>query len=224
MVLPLPADEGLEASSLVRVQQRITTPTEAYGAIQTGQLLAETYAQIVDSDTIRRRIFSIVQGTIPNDTGQIAITASPVQRLDLLRISVRGPDPARGRDRRERRARALAGFIRQTGTLRDQIVPIDRAELPRTAVSPRLKLDLALAVLLGLIFNSALALVLELVGDRVRHPEELEELFGLPVLATVPSVKLRPAPPEIRGRTAVAFLNEASSRVSQPAREGGNVS
>ena len=166
----------------------------------------------------------IVQGTIPNDTGQIAIAASPVQRLDLLRISVRGPDPAEDAIVANAAPRALAAFIRQTGTLRDQIVPIDRAELPQTAVSPRMKLDLALAVLLGLIFNSALALVLELVGDRVRHPEELEDLFGLPVLATVPSVKLRSAPPEVRGRTTVAFLNEASSRASQPRERGGNVS
>lgn len=210
-----------QATALVRIQQRITTPTEAYGAIQTGQLLAETYAQIVQADTVRQRIFALVRNRIPTDNGQIGIGASPVNRLDLLQISARGPDPVQVALVANAAPRALAAFIRETGTSRDQIVPIDRANVPTKPVAPRLKLDLALAVLLGLIFNSALALVLELVGDRVRQPEELEELFGLPVLATIPSVKLRSAPADRTGPTTVAFLNDLGSRSSTRRAGGG---
>jgi capsular polysaccharide biosynthesis protein len=212
-----------QATAVVRIQQRITTPTEAYGAIQTGQLLAETYAQIVQSGTVRRRIFALVRNRIPTDNGQIRVGASPVNRLDLLQISVRGPDPAQVALVANVTPRALAGFIRETATLRDQIVPIDGAEVPTKPVAPRLKLDLALAVLLGLIFNSALALVLELVGDRVRQPEEFEELFGLPVLATIPSVKLRSASAGGAGSTTVAFLNDLGSRSSTRRAGGSNV-
>jgi capsular polysaccharide biosynthesis protein len=212
-----------QATSLVRIQQRITTPTEAYGAIQTGQLLAETYAQIVPADTVRRRIFALVKNEIPTDTGQISIGAAPVQRLDLLQISAKGPDPVQAALVANAAPRALAAFIRETGTSRDQIVPIDRASVPTKAVSPRIKLDLALAILLGLIVNSALALVLELVGDRVRQPEELEDLFGLPVLATIPSVKLRSAPADRTGSSTVAFINDLGSRSTTRRAGGRNV-
>ena len=56
-----------QATSLVRIQQRVANPTEAFGALQTGQLLAETYAKIVETDTVRRRIFAIV-GTVSPPT------------------------------------------------------------------------------------------------------------------------------------------------------------
>jgi protein tyrosine kinase modulator len=212
-----------EATALVRIQQRITTPTEAYGAIQTGQLLAETYAQIVQADTVRQRIFALVRKQIPIDTGQIQIGGLPVNRLDLLRISARGPDPNQAALVANAVPRALAAFIRETGTSRDQIVPIDRADVPAKPVAPRMKLDVALAILLGLIVNSALALVLELVGDRVRQPEEFEDLFGLPVLATIPSVKLRSPSAEPAAATSVTFLNDLGSRPSTRRAGGRNV-
>jgi capsular polysaccharide biosynthesis protein len=211
-----------EATSIVRIQQRISSPTEAYGAIQTGQLLAQTYAQIVPADVIKNRIFTTVANSISTDPTEIEIAAVPVERLDLLQITARGPDPVDVALVANAAPRALAAFIRETEKSRDQVVPINRATVPTTPVAPRMKLDLALAIMLGLIINSALALVLELVGDRVRQPEELEELFGLPVLATIPSVKLRSAPTERTGST-VAFINDLGSRSATRRAGGRNV-
>jgi capsular polysaccharide biosynthesis protein len=209
------------ATSLVRVQQRITSPTEAYGALQTGQLLAETYAKIVEADTVRRRIFSLIHARIRTDTGAIRIQASPVNQLDLLKISALSSNPQDAALVANAAPRALRNFIRETGTLRDQIVLVDQAAVPTKPVAPHVKRSVALALLLGLIFNSALALVLELLGDRVREPDELERLFGLPVLATVPSVKLRIPPDQQAGSTTTTA--EVRSRPITRT-EGGNVS
>jgi capsular polysaccharide biosynthesis protein len=205
------------ASSLVRVQQRITSPTEAYGALQTGQLLAETYAKIVEADTIRQRIFSLVHAQIPRDTGVIRIQASPVNQLDLLKISGLSSNPKDAALVANAAPRALRNFIRETGTLRDQIVLVDQAVVPRTPVAPHVKRSVALALLLGL------ALVLELLGDRVREPDELERLFNVPVLATVPSVKLRAAPENARRAGPISVPADVRS-LPITWTEGGNVS
>jgi capsular polysaccharide biosynthesis protein len=209
------------ATSLVRVQQRITSPTEAYGALQTGQLLAETYAKIVEADTVRRRIFSLVHARIPTDNGAIRIQAAPVNQLDLLKISGLSSNPQDAALVANAAPRALRNFIRETGTLRDQIVLVDQAAVPTKPVAPHVKRSVALALLLGLIFNSALALVLELLGDRVREPDELERLFGLPVLATVPSVKLR-IPPDQHAGSPSTTAEVRSRPITRT--EGGNVS
>jgi capsular polysaccharide biosynthesis protein len=212
-----------QATSLVRVQQRITSPTEAYGALQTGQLLAETYAKIVEADTVRTRIFKLVHNQIPTDDGSIKINATPVSQLDLLNISAQSSDPAKAALIANAAPDALRNFIKETGTLRDQIVSVDRATVPSSPVAPHVKRSVLLAILLGLIFNSALALVLELVGDRVRDPVELERLFGLPVLATVPSVKLRMPGSENRsGPTSVK--GPGRTRTLKRAESSGNVS
>jgi capsular polysaccharide biosynthesis protein len=213
-----------QATSLVRVQQKITNPTEAYGALQTGQLLAETYAKIVEADSVRTRIFANLRDQIPADDGTIKIDAKPVNQLDLLNISAQSPDPADAALVANAAPKALRQFIRQTGTLRDQIVSVDQATIPSKPVAPHVKRSVALAILLGLIFNSALALVLELLGDRVRDPVELEGLFGLPVLATVPSVKLKVGGGENRSGPTASVKGNGRSRTLRRAESSGNVS
>lgn len=213
-----------EATSLVRVQQKIANPTEAYGALQTGQLLAETYAKIVEADSVRTRIFSLLHDQIPVDNGSIKINATPVSQLDLLNISAQSPNRDDATLVANAAPTALRQFIRATGTLRDQIVSVDRAVVPTSAIAPHVKRSVLLALLLGLIFNSALALVLELVGDRVRDPVELEGLFDLPVLATIPSVKLQISRSDRSGPTSVKEVDKDKARTLRRAESGSNVS
>jgi len=179
-----------EATSLVRVQQSVTSPTEAFVALQTGERLARTYAKIATT----RAVASAIEGELAPEVrlGEIAekISATQVDDLDLLAISARGPDPLRAQLIANAAPSALRHVIRQTGTLRDNITVIQRAGLPVSPVSPNLKLNLALALLCGLIFNAGLALLLDALGDRVSDPDELERMTGIPVLATVPTLRL----------------------------------
>jgi len=55
-----------------------------------------------------------------------------------------------------------------------------------------LPLKLAIALVLGLIFNGALALLIELFRDRLPEPDELGQELGHPVLATIPGLRLHP--------------------------------
>ncbi|MEX2556602.1 MAG: GNVR domain-containing protein, partial [Actinomycetota bacterium] len=86
---------------------------------------------------------------------------------------------------------ALRKFITETGTLRDQIVVVDRATAPSAPVLPRTTLTVAIAIMLALLFNAALALAREFFADRLPEVDAWEERFGRPVLATVPSLNLK---------------------------------
>ena len=59
---------------------------------------------------------------------------SPVQGLDMLTISARSPDPLTAERIANAAPLALESFIRQTGTMRDQITLIQRANLPTASV------------------------------------------------------------------------------------------
>ena len=43
------------ASSLIRVQQRVTSANDIYGALQTGERLARTYAEIASTSSVARQ-------------------------------------------------------------------------------------------------------------------------------------------------------------------------
>lgn len=183
-----------EASALIRIQQRATSPAEAYGALgslELGKRLAQTYAAIVQTGSTYNRVAKALDGQVaPNE---ISIRASPVGDIELLRISARSERPAAAALVANATTVALRQFIKETGTLRDQIVVVDRAGIPNTPVAPRPKLTVAIAVLIALMFNCALALALEFFADRLPGIDEWEEKLGRPVLATVPTLHLKPA-------------------------------
>jgi hypothetical protein len=56
-----------------------------------------------------------------------------------------------------------------------------------------LPLKLTIALLVALIFNGALALLIELFRDRLPEAEQLGPDVGAPVLATIPTLRLHTA-------------------------------
>jgi capsular polysaccharide biosynthesis protein len=183
------------ASALVRVQQTITDPAEAFGALQTGGRLARTYASIARTDTIARKIYADLDEKVPFPEINRHISARQVEDLELLWITARSRNPERARLIAEAAPRALRSFIEETGTLRDQVITVQAPSRPGHPSSPNVRMNVIIAVVLGLIFNGGLALLIEVLRDRVGTTEELETLAGRPVLTTVPLLDLkRPSP------------------------------
>lgn len=198
-----------EATSLVRVQQKIATANDAFGALEAGTRLAQTYAAIVKTDSMKSRASLALGGAVARD--EISISAKPVADLELLEISARSESPREAALVANAATLALRAFINDTGTLRDQMVVVDRASVPTTFVSPRVALTVALAVLLGLLLNCALALLAEYLADPLPGSSEMEPVFGLPVLAAIPplsfpktTVIVTPLPAQAGGVTARA--------------------
>jgi len=63
---------------------------------------------------------------------------------------------------------------------------VDRALIPGAPSEPLIGRILMLALMLGLGAGAAAAYVLELFDDRVRSPEDIEQLCGLPTLGIIP--------------------------------------
>lgn len=66
---------------------------------------------------------------------------------------------------------------------------VDQADLPRKPSSPRILLNLAIALVAGLGLGAGLAFALEQIDEAVADPAEIERRLGLPLLGSVPKVK-----------------------------------
>jgi capsular polysaccharide biosynthesis protein len=126
----------------------------------------------------------------PMKVSQVHLSSSPVQDLDLLTVA------ARSRNRRNATVAAnaapwaLRAFIRRAGSSSEKIVTVKAATTPSSPISRQLPLKIAIALMVALIFNGALALLLELFRDRLPEPDELGQEVGVPVLATIPALRL----------------------------------
>ena len=63
---------------------------------------------------------------------------------------------------------------------------IDRAETPRSPVSPNKKLNLIMALIVGIFGGVGLCFFLEYLDNTVKGPEDVEKLAGLPSLGVIP--------------------------------------
>jgi capsular polysaccharide biosynthesis protein len=172
-----------EASTLVRIQS---------SSLQDSQELARAYSEIIDSGALDSRVRRLVAGRIPRqDASRVRLNARPVEGIELLWISARNDDRERAAIVANAASLSLRGFVRDTSRFLDRVVIVKAATPPTSAVEPRTGLNVAIALALGLIFNSALALFFEMFRDRLPEPEELGQAVGYPVLATIPSLRLR---------------------------------
>ncbi|MEM9553878.1 MAG: polysaccharide biosynthesis tyrosine autokinase [Acidobacteriota bacterium] len=79
----------------------------------------------------------------------------------------------------------------QTSRSESNVRIVDRAVVPSGPFRPSLQGDLSKALVLGLMLGVGFVFVLEFFDRTVKTPEELEALFGLPVLAVIPDINER---------------------------------
>lgn len=230
-----------EASTLVRVQQPIRA--DPVGSLQAGQELAQTYAEIIGAGGLDTQIRAALRqrGTTAPASG-LGVSASPVQNLALLWISAKSDSPVAAARVANAVPVALRGFVRSSGAT-DRISVVKRASVPSSPVSPNRVLDLVLAVALGLVFNGALALLVEVFSDRLPDIDDLEETFGYPVLGTIPALDLvalnpasrpltpgrpppagTPGPVEYERKGSIEYVHQGSIEYEMPETEPGEES
>jgi capsular exopolysaccharide synthesis family protein len=66
---------------------------------------------------------------------------------------------------------------------------VDRASLPILAIKPNVKLNLLLAIAVGLLGGIGCAFLSEYFADTITNPEEISERFQIPILGIIPQVK-----------------------------------
>ncbi|MEQ8409968.1 MAG: polysaccharide biosynthesis tyrosine autokinase [Erythrobacter sp.] len=72
----------------------------------------------------------------------------------------------------------------QSGT----VLPLDRAAVPKSPVSPKLLRNLTVSFVIGLAIAGGLALAREIFIDQLRRAEDIEERLGIPFLGLTPLV------------------------------------
>ena len=66
---------------------------------------------------------------------------------------------------------------------------LDEAVVPQNPSSPNIKRNVVIGFVLGGVLISILVILSEVLDDRVKKPEDVEEVMGITLLGVIPSVK-----------------------------------
>ncbi|PNH85292.1 polysaccharide biosynthesis tyrosine autokinase [Arthrobacter sp. AFG20] len=167
-----------------------------YESVAKSRLVADRVIASLDLKTTADALLGAISVKVPLDTAEIRVTAQ-------------SPDPGTAQRVADAWVNGLAAEVRaiETATRPDDatawpggpastsasdpapavsILPLGKAVLPSTPVSPNVRLSLALGAFCGLGLGLAYAVVRCHLDRRIRNSTEIERLFGVPVIGTLP--------------------------------------
>ncbi|HFI0164060.1 TPA: YveK family protein [Streptococcus suis] len=153
--------------------------------LQAGTYLVKDYKEIILSQDVLTKVQTEL-GILDSITDKISVSIPVDTRI--VSITVRDADPNEAaRIANSLRTAAAQKIIEVTKvndvTTLEEAVPTDEPSTPRT------KRNLAIGFLAGGLLAVGLVLVFEVLDDRVKRPQDIEEVMGLTLLGVVPDSK-----------------------------------
>ena len=153
--------------------------------LQVGSFLVKDYKEIILSQDVLKNVTTTL-GITEDIKGKITVTIPTDTRI--LSITVRDSDP--------NQAATIANTLRDEATKRiievtkvSDVTTLEAAMPAENPSTPQTKRNLVLGFVAGAFLAIALVLVLEVLDDRVKRPQDIEEGLGMTLLGVVPDAE-----------------------------------
>nr|AOP03342.1 Chain length determinant protein Wzd [Streptococcus suis] len=153
--------------------------------LQAGTYLVKDYKEIILSQDVLTQVATELN---LNENLKEKVSISIPVDTRILSISVRDADP----NEAARIANSLRTFAAQKiveVTKVSDVTTLEEAVPAEEPTTPNTKRNTILGLLAGGALATALVLVMEVLDDRVKRPQDIEEVMGLTLLGVVPDSK-----------------------------------
>ena len=154
--------------------------------VQLGTLLVKDYKEIILSNSVMSDVVAKNKLQIP--PGELAkkISVDAPKDTRIISITVTDKDPQKARDLANAVREVSADKIKEVTKIED-VTTLEQAEAALTPSSPNVFKNSVLAALLGFILAVGGVVLIELMDDRIKRPEDIEETMNLVLLGVIPS-------------------------------------
>ena len=154
--------------------------------LQAGSYLVKDYKEIITTKDVSQQVIDEEKLTMSAEELLEKMTVDIPVDTRIISINVEDGDP--------REAARIANALRVVSSEKikavtkvDNVEEVDPAEAPTEPSSPNIKRNVALGFLIGGFLAVATILVREVLDDRIKRPEDIEEVLGLPLIGVVPN-------------------------------------
>lgn len=155
--------------------------------LQAGSYLVKDYQEVITSNEVLSSVIdkeklsltpnelsSMISVTIPTDTRVISISVEDDNAQEATTIA--------------NTVREVAAEKIKAVTKVDDVTTLEAAEVPKEPSSPNIKRNTLIGVIAGGVLAVISIIILEVLDDRVRRPEDIEEVLGMTLLGVVPDI------------------------------------
>ena len=156
--------------------------------LQAGSYLVKDYREIILSQNVLSQAIEELKLDMTPAELSKKISVSVPTDTRILSITARDGDP--------KEAARIANGLRNVAaekiisvTKVSDVTTLDEAEVPQSPSSPNIRRNVLLGFIAGVGLMVVLMVVVEVLDDRVKRPEDIEELMGFTLLGVVPDIK-----------------------------------
>jgi len=157
-----------------------------YTELMAGTLLVKDYREFAKSALVTNEVTKQLnlQGV---KSAQLASKISVDSKNDtrIIQITVENADPKLAKDIANKVAEVFTQKVVNIMKV-ENIQIIDSAQLPAAPVKPNKKLNVAIALLLGLMLGGGIVFLIEYLDNTVKTPEDVKKVTDLSVLGVIP--------------------------------------
>ena len=156
--------------------------------LQAGSYLVKDYREIILSQNVLSQAIEELKLDLTPAELSKKISVSVPTDTRILSITAKDGDP--------KEAARIANGLRNVAAAKiisvtkvSDVTTLDEAEVPQSPSSPNIRRNVLLGFIAGAGLMVVLMVVVEVLDDRVKRPEDVEELMGLTLLGVVPDIK-----------------------------------
>ena len=156
--------------------------------LQAGAYLVKDYREIILSQDVLEKV--VAEQKLPMDAKTLGRKVSVTVPADtrIVSISVRDGNP----EEASRIANALREVAAQkiiSVTRVSDVTTLEEARPATSPSSPNIRRNTMMATIAGVGFVTIIVLLVELLDDRVKRPEDIEEVMHLSLLGVIPNLE-----------------------------------
>lgn len=165
--------------------------------IRTNVELINTYSVIIKNSAILNEVIEELNLTTTPESLANNISVSSEQNSQVVTVSVKNPDPQLATDIANTTVHVFQESI-------PEIMNVDNVHILSEAVTrdnptpvePKPVLNIAIALVLGVMIGVGIAFLLEYLDTSVRTEEDVEKKLGLPILGIISTIEAEDIRPE----------------------------
>ena len=186
-----------KASTQILVNQKDTNIQLDASQLRNHIELINTYSVIIKSPAILDKVINNFELTNSVEQLNQKITVSRHANSVIFSVAVTDSNPGRAVELANAVSETFQQEIKQIMNV-DNVNILAKAELKKNPVpvSPQPTLNIAIAIVFGLMVGAGLAFLLEFFDNTMKDGEDIENFLGVPVLGTVQKIPSKKAKKE----------------------------